>query len=267
MTSDIRQPSAEEDPSAQNVKSWKQAGLHEVGRQSVVDRIHEQILGLLRSGWLKPGDRIPPENELGELFRAGRSSVREALNMLAGANLIRRDRQGTYVTDAVQEAIACSLQTGILLGGATLHDLFEARKVYEVGIVELVAVRADDRDLEAIDRWTVDPESVHSVEEFRRVDMGFHSAIAAGTGNTVIVQIYEAVRGILFQSHAYYALLGVNDEASARAFIRSSLADHVVVRAAITEHDARRAREAMLDHLRHLEQRLTASAAGDRSTS
>lgn len=255
MTSDIRH--RWDSKGDGSLKSWRDAGLRSVGQQSVVNRIHEQILGLLASGWLKPGDRIPPETELGELFGAGRSSVREALNMLAGANLIRRDRHGTYVTDRVEQAIRTGLQTGILLGGGTVHDLFEARKVYEVGMVEAVADRADAVALAEIEPWVIDPETPTAVSAFRRVDMSFHTAIAAATRNPVIIQLYGAIRDILFQSHVYYARLGAEDRTEARSLISVSLRDHRQVYDAILARDPPAARQAMVEHFRHLEERLS----------
>ena len=42
------------------------------------ESVTEQIMNLIRSNELKPGDRLPPERELAEKFAISRGSLREA---------------------------------------------------------------------------------------------------------------------------------------------------------------------------------------------
>jgi len=58
--------------------------------------LEEQI----RSGMLKPGQKIPSENELCEMYRISRTTARQALNELVQAGkLTRTQGRGTFVTD------------------------------------------------------------------------------------------------------------------------------------------------------------------------
>lgn len=52
------------------------------GKESTVERVHQQISGLIAELGLKPGDRLNAESELTELFGVSRSTVREALRFL-----------------------------------------------------------------------------------------------------------------------------------------------------------------------------------------
>jgi GntR family transcriptional repressor for pyruvate dehydrogenase complex len=59
--------------------------------QQVADQLRSLILG----GDLSPGDRLPPESELIELFGVSRGTVREALRALASQGLITTSRGAT----------------------------------------------------------------------------------------------------------------------------------------------------------------------------
>jgi DNA-binding FadR family transcriptional regulator len=52
--------------------------------QDVVDQIQDAIL----QGTLKPGDKLPPERELTEMFGASGGTLREALRILEQKGLI-----------------------------------------------------------------------------------------------------------------------------------------------------------------------------------
>lgn len=64
--------------------------------------VYQQILLLIsrniHSGKLKPGDMLPPESKLCEIFGVSRTTIRLALDQLAEENLIiRRRGKGSYV--------------------------------------------------------------------------------------------------------------------------------------------------------------------------
>src|SRR3972149_3201721 len=50
-------------------------------RSSLPEAIVQGFARFVAEGGIKPGDRIPPENELAEAWKGGRSSVREAFRV------------------------------------------------------------------------------------------------------------------------------------------------------------------------------------------
>ena len=67
-------------------------------RPRLFDEIADALLDRIRSGELKPGDRLPPERRLVEQFGASRTAVREALRALAARGLVESHvGRGTYV--------------------------------------------------------------------------------------------------------------------------------------------------------------------------
>jgi GntR family transcriptional regulator len=90
-------------------------------------RIKEQLFSQIKSGVLKPGDQIPTEEQLCEMFQVSRMTVRRAVNELSReGHLIRRQGVGTFVAEPVIErklyrltTLAEELQT---LGYSGLHS-------------------------------------------------------------------------------------------------------------------------------------------------
>ena len=101
------------------------------------DQIREQV----RSGTLKPGDKLPPERTLAEQFGTSRNAVREALRALEHAGLINLQKGahgGAFITDGDPEAVAQSIEDLLHLGGVELTDITDARLLIARAIVEAV---------------------------------------------------------------------------------------------------------------------------------
>ena len=77
----------------------KETFLKEIGGKSVVEQIVDNITNAIINGELKPGDKIPTENELCTSMGVGRNSVREAIKILGAYGVINIKRaEGTFVT-------------------------------------------------------------------------------------------------------------------------------------------------------------------------
>ncbi len=62
--------------------------------QALINHIHEQIV----AGTIKPGDRMPSENELAQQFGISRQTVRKAFGVLEEEGMVRRIKgSGTYL--------------------------------------------------------------------------------------------------------------------------------------------------------------------------
>src|SRR5262245_53438839 len=104
---------------------------------------------MILSGELRPGDRLPPEKELGEALGLSRSSLREAVKALEVIRVLDvRRGDGTYVT---------SLSPGLLLDAMSfvvdIHqddsvlELFEVRRILEPAAAALAAPRITEADI------------------------------------------------------------------------------------------------------------------------
>ncbi|MEZ4463783.1 MAG: GntR family transcriptional regulator [bacterium] len=59
-----------------------------ITRQSVADAVYGQLRDRILQGELKPGDPLPGERKLAEVFGVNRGAVREGLQRLAQARLV-----------------------------------------------------------------------------------------------------------------------------------------------------------------------------------
>jgi len=179
--------------------------LKPIEKPNVSTEIIKQILSELRSGVLKPGDKLPTERELGELLHVGRGSIREALKALEAVGLIKRTTEGTTLCEPGETE-----SPGLILGGccAEIHEVFDTRKLMEIEIAGLAAQRAAQEEIGRIGETIIKP---HNVEEIQAMDTAFHRAIVKAAKNAVLSQVYHLVTGLLFQTHQYYSLMGVKE--------------------------------------------------------
>ena len=103
--------------------------LERVSRVSVVDTVTERLASLISEGHIRPGERLPSEQELMTQLQVGRSSVREAIRGLALIGVVEtRQKRGTIVLSPVD--------------GAPRHP---ARPLAHWALKDLFAVRAASR--------------------------------------------------------------------------------------------------------------------------
>jgi DNA-binding FadR family transcriptional regulator len=153
--------------------------------QLLADDLRAQIT----SGRLRPGQRLPTEPELCARTGVSRSTVREALRLLASQHLIITTRGvtgGSFVAKPSPAQLADSLTDGVrlLLTSATVGvaELMEVREMLEVPAVGLAATRRTDADLAALQAAMFDP--VHDdLPTKMAAHRSFHAALAAASGN------------------------------------------------------------------------------------
>ena len=72
-----------------------------INKTTVPNEIVEQMISMVRSGSLKPGEKLPSERQLAENLTVGRSSVREAMKALEALRLIHRTNEGTIILSLI----------------------------------------------------------------------------------------------------------------------------------------------------------------------
>jgi GntR family transcriptional regulator, transcriptional repressor for pyruvate dehydrogenase complex len=224
-----------------------------VKKTRVYHEIVNQIRGLISDGRIKPGDRLPPERELAELFNASRNSVRDALRVLEQMGLIEsRQGDGTYVRSVSVERLAEPLALMLLQSRTQMRELWEVRRVLEPAIAEFAAERITDEELDELEailaaqRLKVEAGFI-ALEE----DTAFHYGIARAARNTVMLRTLDTLVDLLRQSR--------ERSLQQRDRPRYSLAGHGRILAALHRRDPGEARAEMLQHLREVEQRVFAS--------
>lgn len=75
-----------------------------MGDLALYQQIKQYLINEIEAGRLKPGDRIPTQEQLCELFHTTRVTVQRAVDELAEENvLVRMGRRGTFVSKVIWE--------------------------------------------------------------------------------------------------------------------------------------------------------------------
>jgi GntR family transcriptional repressor for pyruvate dehydrogenase complex len=211
--------------------------------QQVVAR----LLDLVRTGNLRPGDRLPPERELIEIFGISRPSLREALRSLAVLGIIdQRHGGGAFITDLDARTLLAPLDFYMSLSTANLVDAFENRRLIELEVVRKAAAAPRRADRIALQAMIAAHASVlDDPVGFRILDSRFHEKLYEMSGSAIL---HRMAYGL------YNIGLDLRRRATAEfGAIDQSRADHVRIVHAILGGQQREAVAAMAVHLAHIE--------------
>lgn len=161
--------------------------------QAIVDQVCDAVM----SGDLRVGDLLPPEREIAGQTGICRTSVREALKVLADAGLVTMKPGGGGGTRLIRDVIPTELLgQAIELSRKRLLDLFEVRNSLELTAAELAAARATSEHVAQLEEVVGQLERLildHPAdgEGFRTIDLRFHYLILKATDNAALLSAYN----------------------------------------------------------------------------
>ena len=204
------------------------------------------------SGRLKPGDKLPTEPELAELFGVSRTVVREAIARLRSEGIVRsKQGAGVFVADARQQP-TLRIDQELLADKALFRNLFELRAMLEINTAGMAAERRDEKALRALEAAL---EHLHQVPGATTAsvdaDLDFHHAIALATGNTFIAAF---IRFISFQIRESIITTRQNRDPQRSATV--TYREHAAILNAIRKGNTAAARRAMSNHIANAAKRL-----------
>jgi GntR family transcriptional regulator, transcriptional repressor for pyruvate dehydrogenase complex len=167
------------------------------------DEIIDQLRSRLRTGDLRPGDRLPSERSLAEQFQVSRNTVREALRMLEISGLIQIRRGATgggFVSQSEPRVVARGLSDALLLSTFSLSDLTEVRHWLGLVVTRLACERATEEDLQRLEANVEQAEHFTRTEEWERrsvVNHEFLDLLAAATANPVLEIFQHSVTEVI----------------------------------------------------------------------
>jgi GntR family transcriptional repressor for pyruvate dehydrogenase complex len=218
----------------------------------VVEHVRQEI----EARRLGPGDRLPSERDLALKMGVSRPSLRSGLRTLQAMGIITSRRgAGTFIVEGPPQLGRAPLELLAALHGFTLDQMYEARRMLEVGAAALAAERATGDQLAAMaDEITGMFATLEEPQTFLRHDLGFHRAVAAGSGNPIVAAIIGTLTEIIWET----GRLNMSDLS-----LRESADTHRRIYEAIRARNAERARRQMAEHLEHARWEQVESVSAD----
>ena len=201
--------------------------------------IAERLVREIVESDLSAGEHVPTEREISERYGVGRSSVRESLRLLEAHQVIRPAPGGSYVVGSAASVLEPALLMLVALGGASLTELQQLRRVLEIEAVDKAVQNATPEDIRklqsAVKRMIGNRRDLAAA---LRADLEFHVSIAEASGNRALLATVQGLHGVLKPK-----ILGSNVD------IDEAIAHHQLILAAIIARDPEEAREAIEVHM------------------
>jgi GntR family transcriptional repressor for pyruvate dehydrogenase complex len=159
----------------------------------IAQKLRDGIL----SGEYPVGTPLGSERFLMEKYRCGRASVREALRVLRGQDMIevRRGRSGGwFILNPSQDGVVNSLDRLIAGQNFRLIDLVFAREAIEGAAAVQAAQYGDPEKIDALRIACVECENnVLEDADFVQANLDWHLALAEASGNPLFVTFLRSI--------------------------------------------------------------------------
>lgn len=169
----------------------KSVDIKSLSRKTLSNQVIDEIISLLTTGQLKPGDRIPSELELMEICNVSRPVIREAMTSLEVLGIVnRKTRNGTFFSDKVGSKPFSMM---LALSATDLYSIIETRVALELGLITLAAEKITDEDLAKLNDLIEEMKGLPT-EDSSEVDKEFHKVIALSAKIPLFESIIEPLQ-------------------------------------------------------------------------
>ena len=155
----------------------------------IADILKEKIV---KEKIYKIGDKLPNENSLSKELNVSRTTLREAIKILATENILEIERgKGTYViNDNLDNYNLGQLNNTV----SDLKDLLELRLIIEPMAVYYATERATEKDIENILYYGKKvEEKIINKEDRSEYELYFHNSIAKASHNAFIKDLMPII--------------------------------------------------------------------------
>jgi len=213
------------------------------------DQVYEQLVAIINSGQVMPGERLPSERDLSSSLGVSRPSIREAMYKAEAMGLVEvRHGEGIFVVSSLRETIKLPMRVLLEEEAEKIFDFLEIRRLVEVWCAGRASVRASAEDLEKMKGILERMEQIVPTDsQWEKEDTGFHLAIAAATKNVLALHMMQALKDS-FENYFRLRRIATRDERKGPL-----LQQHTEIYLAISQRDPDQAQEKVLDHLEFIE--------------
>jgi GntR family transcriptional regulator, transcriptional repressor for pyruvate dehydrogenase complex len=171
--------------------------LHPVKKVSLTDSIMRQLISYIQTD-VTVGEKLPSERKLIDMLQVGRTSLRESLRALEVLGIVEtRAGEGTFVLQQESDYLKKPLALGVFGNQRSTQEVYEARRVIEIGMVPVVVERITDDEIEQCSAIVAMMRDASSVDEFLEYDQQFHRVLALSAKNVILSEVLKLTHRIL----------------------------------------------------------------------
>lgn len=209
-----------------------------------------ELEGMILSGKLEIGEKLPPERELAESMQVSRAVVNSGIaEMEKKGFLVVRPRIGTFVADYRKYGTTETLVSIMHYNGGMLRDK-EVRSVLEVRILfmnlaaSLAIDNATDEEIASLEKYVLALEQSKDPEETASLIFSFSHELSFISGNTLLPLFFISFQDLVcslwvrfakkYGTHALaesaatiYQCLSARDKEGAVSYITTSTQESI----------------------------------------
>ena len=169
--------------------------LEQIKSYSAPEGVVRQFLKNLETGEMQPGQKLPTQDQLSDLFGVSRSSIREAMNALAMMGYLEITQgRGSFIKKELPDHKVSEANLDDFSEKANLFNLMEIREVLECYAVEKASLVASEENIELLKKAVNRLEnSGDDLSEFLLADLEFHIALGKSAN---LPEIGDLVKGV-----------------------------------------------------------------------
>lgn len=213
--------------------------IEDINRIALIEnRIKDHIL----EKGLRPGDKLPTEEQLANALQVGRTAVRETFRRLEALGIVQSHQGfGRVVRDFNFDPILNGLYYGLVFHGHNIMQVLEIRRALDDFFINVAIQNLQAEDvvqLEAIVQRMI--EGGDDNPNFHREDHDFHALLYSHCGNPLAAQLFEITWTV--RLHAADRHIAVSTAPP------GIVAEHAAILAAVKQRDVALARKLLADH-------------------
>ncbi len=227
----------------------------EIKQPKRADLVAEEIKRLITEKDLKPGDRLPQEAELQQLYSVSKSTIREALKSLEVQGLIKVTTGpggGGMVIEVPLARTLQLLQNYLFFKDVTIDDIYTVRKLLEPELAAGAVPHLTEQDfaaleanIECCDGSSDAHDRGHLIRQ-RKEDITYHDILAAANPNPFLRFSCELINEMIRQLIEFR-----NDTplAAHKRFGEANVQIHRAITQAARERNVEKVRTLMSEHM------------------
>ena len=183
---------------------------------SLTDLFVEQVQGMILSGELKIGEKLPTERELAATMKVSLAVVNGGISRLASRGFVRiAPRKGVYVEDYLRNGNISTLESILEYSENYFREdlllaIMDFRRQFELKFTELACICRTSVNLQNLEQLVASFSQETDFAKASDLAFRFHQEVAVASGNMVYPLIVGAFRELYCKS--YFRMFAIQDK-------------------------------------------------------